>query len=113
MNTRLVALVTKSGEQPKVRHFIGMPPEAVKSDDLRQELPAAQVLLIEEKPDGVFLSRFAEAGGFAGDTWHRSLDEAKAQGEFEYEVLLTEWREVPSDVVDPVAFALGRKPESL
>jgi hypothetical protein len=39
--------------------------------------------------------------------WHQGFEEAKDQAAFEYGQLLTGWRSVPSDVADPIAFALG------
>lgn len=36
------------------------------------------VLIIEETAEGVYLYTFPKIG-FAGDTWHRNVDEAKEQ----------------------------------
>jgi hypothetical protein len=76
MNKRWVTLLARSEEQPKAKHYIGLPPEVGGARDTRHELPAARVLLIEEKEDGIFLTRFSIDGTFAGDTWHITLDEA-------------------------------------
>lgn len=111
MNKRWGTLLARSEEQPKVKHHIGLPPEVAGARDTRHELPAARVLLIEEKDDGIFLTRFSIDGIYAGDTWHTTLDEAKGQAVFEYGPLLSDWRELPSDVLDPIAFVLSNKPE--
>ncbi|MDP9371677.1 MAG: hypothetical protein M3Q65_04315 [Chloroflexota bacterium] len=69
-------------------------------------LPRPQVLVIEEKPGGIFLFRYTVDGRFAGDTWHRDLAEAREQAAYEYEDALGAWRAVPEGVHDAHAFAL-------
>jgi hypothetical protein len=64
-----------------------------------------RVLVLESRPDGIFLDRFDEAGDEAGDTWHQSIDDAKAQAVAEYGGHLGSWTEVPTNEDDPVAFA--------
>jgi hypothetical protein len=83
-----------------------MPPELADGQDNRVRLPRPQVLVIEEKPDGIFLFRYTADGRFGGDTWHQDLAEAREQAEYEYEGALGAWREVPADVRDAHAFAL-------
>jgi hypothetical protein len=65
-----------------------------------------RILGIERRPDGIFLDRFDESGGGAGDTWHESIDDAEAQALAEYGENLSSWMAVPSDEHDAVAFAL-------
>ena len=92
-------------ELPTVQYG-GMPPELTGDQNLREVLPWPRILLIEEKPDGIFLYRFAQDESYGGDTWHMSLEEAKEQAEYEYGESLGEWRDVPENVKDPVTFAL-------
>ena len=65
-----------------------------------------RILVLESRPDGIFLDRFSGAGEEAGDTWHQSIDDAKAQALSEYRDDLGPWTEVPVSEDDPVAFAL-------
>ena len=41
-----------------------------------------------------FLIRYDEHGSFAGDRWHESLAAAKEQAEWEFGILISDWREV-------------------
>lgn len=68
-------------------------------------LPDADLLVIDERPDGVFLLRCTATGEFGGDTWHRSVDEAKAQAAHEYGPGIA-WAPIPGTESDPVAFAI-------
>jgi len=62
-------------------------------------------LVIEISPDGHFLYRYTNAGGFAGDTWHRTLADAHYQAEREYGSHVADWVEVPVAIADPIQFA--------
>jgi len=106
MAKRLIALVGPEKDKHSI-HFLGLPPELTSGVDYRERLPWPRVVLIEEKTSGVFLIRFTADGKVCGDTWHQSIDEAKEQAVFEYGDLLAEWRSVPQDVADPIAFALN------
>jgi hypothetical protein len=106
MFTRLCARIAKSQSQPRVRHYRGLPPELSDGDDNREEMSAPSVVVIEERRDGVFLFRFRASGECVGDTWHRSIDEAREQAEFEFGELLSAWRVVPTEVGDVVKFGL-------
>lgn len=92
---------------PESRHRAGLPPELTDGVDERSSLPYPRVLLIELRPDGVFLVRYGEGSVFAGDTWHQTVGEAKEQAEEEYGLALGSWQPVPSDEADPVRFALS------
>jgi hypothetical protein len=74
--------------------------------DTRHRMTVPRVLVLESRPDGIFLDRFSESGDEAGDTWHHSIDDAKAQALSEYGGDLGPWTEVPVPEDDPVAFAL-------
>ena len=84
-----------------------MPPSLTGGIDTRQELSAPIFLVIEQKPDGVFLVRFGVGGVFAGDTWHMTVDDAKQQASCEYGDSVGDWKDVPSDVSDVVAYGLS------
>jgi hypothetical protein len=63
-------------------------------------------LLIEADEPGAFLYRFTSNGALVGDTWHMTVAEAQEQTTYEYGELLSEWKPVPPDIQDPVAFAI-------
>ena len=65
-----------------------------------------RVLVIEYRPDGIFLLRYTEDGSFAGDTWHQALEDAQAQAVYEYGSSLSTWTAIPESADDPLAFAL-------
>jgi len=98
-----------SGVRPslKVKHYVGVPPELTDGVDKRTELGPPLLLVIEEKPDGVFLYRYDARGGCVGDTWHMNIDDAKHQAAYEYEDLVQEWQDVPPEVENIIDFGLG------
>jgi hypothetical protein len=102
---RLVAKVLKTPTVPKVRHYYGFPPE-IDPTGKRIQMPPADILLIEEKVEGVYLHRFRAGGEFCGETWHMDLPGAKEQANFEFDQFLSQWIEAPIDVSDVVNFAL-------
>jgi hypothetical protein len=62
------------------------------------------VLLIEENPDGVFLYDCAQDGS-GSDTWHRTIQDAKAQAEYQFGWSPEDWANVPAETADPIKFA--------
>jgi hypothetical protein len=86
---------------PRVSHLVRWPPEL--SGD------PARVLVIRERHGQLFLFRYDEAGNFAGDTWHRSIEDVKHQVELEYGPLATDWEEVAPEIEDAVAYMLRRE----
>jgi hypothetical protein len=74
--------------------------------DERQRMAIPRVVVIESRPDGIFLDRFDESGASVGDTWHESIDDAKAQALAEYAENLGPWTSVPTSQEDAVVFAL-------
>lgn len=58
------------------------------------EAPPPASLAIEADDVGFFLYRLDEDGSCAADTWHLTLEEAKAQAEFEYAVAATDWTSI-------------------
>ena len=91
-------------------HFRGLPPELTNNSDLRERLPSPVLLTIEEMPDGVFLTRYADDGSAVGDTWHITLADAQQQAHYEFGDSLSEWKSVPPDVKDPVSYGLTNPP---
>ena len=47
----------------------------------------------EKEGDGYLLLRLDASGTCLADTWHATLEEAKTQAEFEYEVAPSAWTE--------------------
>lgn len=94
----LLAVVTEG----KTVHQSGLPEGLSAVEPIR--LPRAQVLVIEERDDGFFLTRHAEDGAFAGDTWHMNLSDAMGQAEFEFGVAPTTWLAIPAGETNPLAF---------
>lgn len=103
---RFIAIVQRPYKGEPSRHFVGLPPIDSDEADTRERMAVPRVLVVESRADGVFLDRYDEAGEEAGDTWHRSIEEAKAQAQTEYGENLGAWTEVPSAEGDAVAFAL-------
>lgn len=68
----------------------------VAGPDGPELIPPPSSLKIEppgEKGDGYLLLRLDPSGTCLADTWHATLEEAKAQAEFEYEVVPSSWVE--------------------
>jgi hypothetical protein len=109
MKRRLVATVLLA--KGTTRHYVGLPPQLNEGKDDRVEMPTARVLVVEIEigKSDCLLFRFSREGTFAGDTWHETLDRAKAQADYEY-VLASPWREVPPDVIDPVTWSATQTP---
>jgi hypothetical protein len=68
-------------------------------------MPDPDLLIIEERPDGIFLFGYTASGEFAGDTWHQTIDDAKAQATFWYGPDI-HWSPIPADETDALAFAI-------
>ncbi len=107
---RFTARVIFAPEQPKTKHYRGLPPQMGGAPDSAQVMESPVLLVIEQDPEGVFLFRFTADRRCVGDTWHKSADAAKDQAAFEFDDLLTQWKEVPAEVTDPVAFGLAADP---
>lgn len=79
-----------------VRQVTGSTTERVAvSDQSGWQLEPAVAVEIVESDGGFLLIRFS-AKGFAGDTWHATVKEAKRQAEVEYAISPVEWCEEPS-----------------
>ena len=58
MKTRLFSLLSGTPAVAKVKHYLGAPPQLTGGKDLRKEMGPPAFLVIEERPDGIFLYRF-------------------------------------------------------
>ena len=105
-STRLLARLIGPMPKAKVKHYQGLPPRLTDEKETRIEMESPSLILIEQKPDGVFLYRYMADGRVVGDTWHTTVDEAKAQASYEYGGVISPWRIVPPDIVDVTAFGL-------
>jgi len=68
-------------------------------------MPFPNVVVIEPRNHGsdaqeCFLFRYTRDGQDCGDTWHRSVDEAKEQAAIEYGRALGPWASVPDEEPD-------------
>jgi hypothetical protein len=105
-NIRLFAAVRGAVLHPKTRHTIGLPPELADNAAEVQQLPSPDVLLIEQESEGSgFLHRMTRSGEMGGDIWHRNIDDAKHQADYEFGALLGEWQAIPDNVTDAYRFA--------
>ena len=97
--------------EPKTRQLCGWPirPAQKESNSRFSEQPV--ILLIEEKPDRVFLIRFTTDGRCVGDSWHMTLDGAREQASLEFNDPLLDWAPVPIEVEDIVSFGLSQRDE--
>lgn len=102
---RLISIIAAKNLEPKVKHYLGLPPSLTGEHDTRQELGTPSFVVIEERSDGVFLYRYDAQGVCVGDTWHMNVEDAKHQASYEYGDSVNVWREVPP-VRDTVAFGL-------
>lgn len=73
----------------KTMHLIGAP-HPVAVEDAKIADPVA-VEIVEEE-GAFYLLRLNEAGDCIADTWHESLESAKAQAEFEFSVQSGDWK---------------------
>ena len=77
-------------------------------------LPTADVVLLVSQPKGeTMLFRYTAHGELCGDTPHDSLTEAEDQASREYGLSLLGWIEVPEEIADAHAFAIGYAADSL
>jgi hypothetical protein len=105
MAVRLFARLSGNHEAAKQVQFEGLPEALSGGKDTRRELPIAQILIIEEKDDGVYLYRFTADGHFGGDTWHTVIEDAKHQAQSEYGEAVGEWHPIPSQAEDSLLYA--------
>ena len=77
----------------KTRHYYGhIDRDHVVKDT---ELPTPAYVEIEPSGDGAFYLFYFDAKGVCmTDTWHESVERAKAQAEFEFEITEQDWEDV-------------------
>jgi hypothetical protein len=92
---------------PNTLHFQGVPSEVYGGVETRTPLDTPVLLVIEVKTDGVFLFRFSAEGSCVGDTWNKSVDEAKGQAKFEFNELTSVWKVVPEQTDDVFSFGFA------
>lgn len=92
MNQKYEAKITTA--TGSVKHTLGV--LGVNGPEETKELPVAVRLEISVSEDGIFLLRFDQNDDFCGDTWHRTIKEAKDQARFEFNVTEDAWRTVES-----------------
>lgn len=108
----IYALV-KAQTDKKMKHYSGFPPALQRQQmdtEYIHELPQPNFLIIYEKTDGTFLYRYTENLEFGGDTWHRNLEDAKHQAQFEFGELA--WEVIPEGV-DELFFSANRYKSSI
>jgi len=93
--------------EKKTKHYRGWPAELTNGVDTSVEIIRPTFLIIKALSDGFFLHYYSSKGDPLSDTWHRSLDDAKHQAEFEFGTFITEWREIPMDIPDPLDYVRG------
>ncbi len=87
-----------------VKHYVGFPLEVGKEG--RSLLPKPDLLIIELKSDGAYLTRYNNRGEFCGETWHQDRKQAEHQARFEYGNKIGKWRKIPAGVTDPISFVI-------
>ena len=102
--TRFIAKIISPPTKLKVRHYNGLPPQLTGGKDSRELLATPVLLLTKQESDGVSLYRYASDGNIVGDTFHESLDDARAQARFEYGQAISDWKQVPENVAEPFTF---------
>ena len=105
---RMLATILGKIDGTKDRSYVGLPPEVTDGKDTRRSPGPARFLVIEESPDGIFLFRYGAGGGFVGDTWHLSVDDAIHQAAYEYGDGIQEWDDVPANIEDVITFGCSR-----
>ncbi|MFN8666296.1 MAG: hypothetical protein U0164_03745 [Gemmatimonadaceae bacterium] len=89
----------------RTRHAIGLP------GGPQEAMPTPDLLILEAEPDGpAMLFRYTADGHDAGDTWHETIVDAKAQAAWrrEYEGAIGMWAPAPpgtSDLSEALRYA--------
>ena len=96
-----------AGERQTI-HTAGYPLDPAKM------LPVADVvLLVSDGEATTMLFRYTAFGEAAGDTFHPSVEQARAQAADEYGEALGAWVDVPDEVTDAHVFAVRYAAERL
>jgi hypothetical protein len=65
-----------------------------------QQMPvpaSVQIAQLQSPERGYYLLYFDSAGGYLTDTWHATLEDAKEQAKFEFEIEESDWVELDAD----------------
>ena len=84
---RIKAFVSKT--TGKTRHYTA----SINNDGTKdlENIPIPKWVEISEEPSGFFLFHYNADGECISDTWHESLEEAKEQASFEFEIEDNDW----------------------
>lgn len=80
--------------QALIRNVTGATTHTVATADGPAACPAPSYVVIEEQEGAFYLFRYTREGHCIADTWHLSVEEAKAQAEFEYGIEEADWSEI-------------------
>lgn len=100
------SLISEQKFKLKVPHYIGNPPVSKDAEKNKTLLPIAGVVIIEKRQGAIYLERYDNDGQWGGNTWHKTIEDAKNQAKFEYGDSLIKWIEIHESVNDPVKYAL-------
>ena len=76
-----------------VREIKGATNHTVASPEGPVTCPEPTCVVVEEQEGAFYLFRYSSDGECVADTWHLTVDEAKAQAEFEYGIKEGDWTE--------------------
>lgn len=76
----------------KTEHYNGS--AISENNDGFERVPRPKWVEISEEPEGFYLYHFNQAGECIADTWHETLEEAKEQAKFEFEIKDNDWTTV-------------------
>jgi hypothetical protein len=93
MNGRVLFRAAVEPGESQVRHYLGLPTDGVR----RLVLPPASSVEIQRSHGQLFLYRFDANRRPAGDTWHATIDDAKAQARSEFGNRIGTWVAVDPD----------------
>jgi hypothetical protein len=80
----------------KVKKITGASQHSTSSDSGLVPTPDPAWLEISSDESGTFLIHFNADGQSIADTWHLTVDEAKSQAEFEFEIQDSDWTVIGS-----------------
>jgi len=80
----------------KTQHFLGAVKEGLPVPV--SALPVPKWVGISQEPAGFFLLYFDQNDVFITDGWHESLEGAKKQAHFEFEITENDWHVINKDV---------------
>lgn len=102
--TKVLALPIRK----RARYFIGSTPEeAAHGITQLTEMKRPTYVVMEVENEGAYLYRYSSTGEFCGETWGFDIEYAKGQAEEEFNGYISNWREIPLEADDPVAYILA------